>query len=58
MYTSLLKALHIAFNGAPGELTSAFSLMGALQQQALDMMAGTTTNGVPAGPSFEWQPMG
>lgn len=55
-YTSLLKVLHTTFNGTPGELMSAVSLMGSLQQQAVDMMAGTTTNGVPAGPSFEWQP--
>ena len=55
-YTSLLKVLHATFNGTPGELLSATSLMSSLRQQALDMMAGTTTNGVPAGPSFEWQP--
>jgi Ferritin-like len=55
-YTSLLKVLHTTFNGTPGELMTAVSLMSSLQQQALDMMAGTTTNGVLAGPSFEWQP--
>jgi hypothetical protein len=55
-YTSLLRVLHATFNGTPGELMSAASLMSSLQQQALDMTAGTTTNGVPAGPSFEWQP--
>jgi hypothetical protein len=55
-YTSLLKALHAAFNGTPRELTSAIGLMGSLQQQALDMMSGATTGGVPAGPTFEWQP--
>lgn len=56
-YTSLLKVLHATFNGAPDTLITATTLMGSLQQQALDMMAGTTTNGVPAGPSFEWQPV-
>jgi ferritin-like protein len=55
-YTTLLKALHATFNGTPGKLRSAIDIMSSLQQQALDMMAGTTTNGVPAGPSFEWQP--
>lgn len=55
-YTSLLKVLHTTFNGTPGELMSAVSLMSSLHQQALDMTAGTTANGVPAGPSFEWQP--
>jgi hypothetical protein len=54
-YTSLLKVLHTTFNGTPGELMAAASLMSSLRQQALDMTAGTTTNGVPAGPSFEWQ---
>jgi len=55
-YTTLLKALHATFNGAPGELRPAIDIMSSLQQQALDMMAGVTTDGVPAGPSFEWQP--
>lgn len=55
-YTSLLKVLHAAFNGAPRSLAPAAGLMSSLRQQALDMMAGVTTNGVPAGPSFEWQP--
>jgi hypothetical protein len=55
-YTTLLKALHATFNGTPGKLRPAIDIMSSLQQQAMDMMAGTTTNGVPAGPSFEWQP--
>jgi hypothetical protein len=55
-YTSLLKALHSAFNGTPRELKSAIGLMGSLQQQATDMMAGTANGGTPVGPSFEWQP--
>jgi Ferritin-like len=55
-YTSLLKALHATFNGAPRSFTSAIGLMGSLQQQALDMMSGTTTDGAPVGPTFEWQP--
>jgi Ferritin-like len=57
-YTSLLKALHGAFNGTPRELKSGFGLMGSLRQQATDMMAGRATGGVAAGPSFEWQPAG
>jgi hypothetical protein len=55
-YTSLLKALHATFNGAPRAFSSAIGLMGSLQQQGRDMMAGTTTGGTPVGPSFEWQP--
>ncbi len=46
-YTSLLKALHATFNGTPRALTPAIGLMGSLQQQALDMMSGATTDGVP-----------
>jgi hypothetical protein len=55
-YTGVLKALHAAFNGAPRELKAAIGLMGSLQQQATDMMAGAATGGAPVGPSFEWQP--
>jgi hypothetical protein len=29
--------------------------MMTLRQQALDMLSGTVTKGVPAGPSFEWE---
>jgi hypothetical protein len=57
-YTCLLKTLHATFNGTPHELKSAIGLMSSLQQQAIDMMAGTTTEGAPVGPSFEWQPTG
>jgi len=55
-YTCLLKTLHAAFNGDPGEFVAAVGLMMSLQEQAIDMMTGVTTGGVPAGPSFEWQP--
>jgi Ferritin-like len=54
-YTSLLKCLHATFNGEPGELKAAVGIMMSLRQQAIDMMAGTTTAGTPAGPTFEWQ---
>ena len=57
-YTGLLKSLHAAFNGTPRELKSAIGLMGSLQQQATDMMAGTAAGGACVGPSFEWQPAG
>lgn len=55
-YTGLLKTLHAVFNGKPGELTGAIGLMGSLQQQAVDLMSGAAAGGVPAGPTFEWQP--
>ena len=57
-YTGLLKSLHATFNGTPRELKSAIGLMGSLQQQATDMLAGRATSGICVGPSFEWQPVG
>lgn len=51
-YTRLLKTLHAAFNGSPGQLTPAVALMLTLRQQAQAMLSAS----VPAGPSFEWQP--
>jgi Ferritin-like len=56
-YTSLLKCLHATFNGEPGALQAAIGIMMSLREQAIDMMAGTTTAGTPAGPTFEWQPV-
>jgi hypothetical protein len=57
-YTSLLKSLHTAVNGNPGCLeASTAPLMRALRQQGMDMMSGQATGGVPAGPTFEWQPV-
>lgn len=56
-YTSLLKCLHATFNGEPGALQDAIGIMMSLREQAIDMMAGTTTAGTPAGPTFEWQPV-
>jgi hypothetical protein len=56
-YTSLLKCLHATFNGEPGALQAAIGIMMSLREQAIDMMAGTTTAGTPAGPTFEWQPL-
>jgi hypothetical protein len=57
-YTGLLKSLHATFNGTPRELKSAIGLMGSLQKQATDMLAGTAARGASVGPSFEWQPTG
>lgn len=56
-YTNLLKCLHATLNGEPGEFSATIGLMMSLKQQALDMMTGTSTGSVPAGPSFEWQPV-
>jgi hypothetical protein len=58
-YTSLLKSLQAAFNGNPGELSaSSIPLMMSLRQQGTDMMSGAASGGVPAGPTFDWQPAG
>jgi hypothetical protein len=56
-YTGMLKTLHAAFNGTPGELTPAIGQMMSLRTQALGMLSGAA-GGTPAGPSFEWQPGG
>jgi hypothetical protein len=56
-YTSLLKALHDAFNGCPDKMDSAIGLMMSLKQLARDMMSGSNPSGVSVGPSFEYQPV-
>lgn len=40
-----------------GQATAAIGIMMSLQEQAIGMMTGTTTGGVPTGPTFEWQPV-
>lgn len=56
-YTNLLKCLHTILNGKPAEFQAALGIMMSLKQQAVDMMTGTTTAGIPTGPTFEWQPV-
>ncbi len=56
-YTSLLKVLHTVFNSQPDQLNDAIKMMMSVKQQTIDMMAGKTTGGVSAGPSFEYQPV-
>lgn len=55
-YTSLLKGLHLLFNGNAGTFSRTLGAMMSLRQQALDMMAGTNLH-QPIGPSFEYQPV-
>lgn len=55
-YTSILKTLHVSFNGSPDQLQAAIDLMDTLKQQAMDLMAIDLGNGTKAGPSFEYQP--
>lgn len=56
-YTSMLKALHLVFNGQPDRLDSAIALMHSLRELALEMMAVPLGEGSNAGPSFEYQPV-
>jgi rubrerythrin len=56
-YTSLLKTLHLTFNGIPSQLGSAIGLMESLQQQARDLMEIDLDDSTKAGPSFEYQPI-
>jgi hypothetical protein len=56
-YTSLLKTLHLVFNGRPGRLDDAIGLMESLREQATTVMQIDLGNGTHAGPSFEWQPV-
>jgi hypothetical protein len=55
-YTSILKTLHVAFNGSPDRLGHAKGLMFTLSGQATDLMAIDLGNGTNAGPSFEYRP--
>lgn len=52
-YTSLLKALHATFNGAPENLRPAIGLMMSLKSQGKGMMSGDPA-GEYIGPSFEY----
>ncbi len=56
-YTSLLKSLHVVFNGQPGDLDAAIGLMESLKEQAGILMEIDLGDGTHAGPSFEWQPV-
>lgn len=55
-YTSLLKGLHMLFNGKTDTFSRTLGAMMSLRQQALTMMSGTNLHG-PIGPSFEYQPV-
>lgn len=56
-YTSLLKALHITFNGNPGHLDASIGLMYSLRLQAQDLVAIDLGNGKNAAPTFTYQPV-
>jgi hypothetical protein len=50
-YTSLLKSLHLVFNGQPNRLGQTIGLMESMKEQALAMMSQS------AGPSFQYTPV-
>ena len=56
-YTSLLKTLHVTFNGSPDRLGNAIGLMESLKEQARSLMDIDLGNGKKAGPSFAYQPV-
>lgn len=56
-YTSLLKTLHSAFNGAPGDIDAAIGLMESCKGLALKLTATVLPGGGHAGPGFQWQPV-
>lgn len=55
-YTDLLKTLHLAFNGQPGQLFNAVPLMYQMKEQALALMNVPCGDGSgeTVGPSFEF----
>lgn len=56
LYTRLLNALHVTFNGKPSELGPAIGLMFKCTAQANKLMGIKLPSGEFAGPSFEYQP--
>jgi|RhiMethySRZTD1v2_1073278.scaffolds.fasta_scaffold00178_45 hypothetical protein len=55
-YSSLLNALHAAFNGRPGQINTAISLMYELRLIAVSLMQTPVGDGsnLTAGPSYEY----
>jgi Ferritin-like len=56
-YTSLLKALHLTFNGQPDRMDSAIAVMHSMRELAMEMMTVPFEKDRHAGPSFEYQPV-
>jgi hypothetical protein len=56
-YTSLLKVLHLTFNGQPNRLEASIGLMHSLRELAMEMMTTPFNTEGNAGPSFEYQPV-
>ena len=56
-YTSLLRALHLTFNGQPARMDSAIAIMHSMRELAMEMMTVPFDDEGNAGPSFEYRPV-
>ena len=56
-YTSMLKSLHQVFNGQPDRIAPAVQLMESMRLQARYLMTIEVSDGLYAGPSFEYRPV-
>jgi hypothetical protein len=56
-YTSVLKCLHLVFNGQPDRIAPAIGLMESLKEQAWYLMSIEVEKGATAGPSFQYKPV-
>jgi hypothetical protein len=54
-YSKLLRQLHAAFNGSPGQLVESVQTMMTLRYQAIALMRVPLGNGQTAGPAFEYR---
>jgi len=55
-YSTLLRSLHLVFNGQPDRLGPALGMMESLREQAMLLMSSEVVPGQTAGPSFEYHP--
>jgi Ferritin-like len=56
LYSNLLRALHITFNGQPDNLDTAIGVMFDLKLQAIKLMGIPIGNGINAAPCYEFVP--
>jgi hypothetical protein len=54
MYSSLLRALHITFNGQPDNLDTAIGIMFDLKLQTIKLMGIPVVNSLNAAPCYEF----
>jgi hypothetical protein len=56
-YTSMLKSLHLVFNGQPDRIAPAVQLMESMKLQVRYLTTVEVKNGLYAGPSFQYRPV-